>query len=86
MGTTSGVVLVLNFTCIAVAVAGITAGIVGHSWWKNEDSYKKTESGLWRDCIHHKQMDETLCGENRGNIFKFSKYENVVPHDLHLSK
>lgn len=82
MGTTSGVVLVLNFICIGVAVAGITAGIVGHSWWKTENTDQKMEEGLWRNCIHHKANDETICGNSRANVFKFVKTDSVVSNEF----
>ena len=48
MGTTTGVFLVINFICLCVAMAGIIAGGVGHSWWKSETAIEKAEVGLWR--------------------------------------
>ncbi|XP_066917512.1 uncharacterized protein [Clytia hemisphaerica] len=71
MGTTTGVVLVLNFICISVGIAGIVAGAIGHSWWRSENSVEKTEIGLWRSCVTLLSSDDTSCGTSREDVLKF---------------
>ena len=73
MGTTTGVVLVLNFICICIGIAGIVAGAIGHSWWRSENSVEKTELGLWRTCVTNLGDDSTVCGTSRTDVLKFNK-------------
>ena len=73
MGTTSGVLLILNFAAICFGIAGIIAGAIGHSWWKNENNVFKKEDGLWRSCITSSlNGDSTVCGTSRQNVLEFT--------------
>ena len=79
MGTTVGIVLVLNFTCICIGIAGIVAGGIGHSWWKTENSLAKQELGLWRKCkTDGVNKDSTVCGTSRDNVLKFTEAESKL--------
>ena len=77
MGTTVGILLVMNFTCICIGIAGIVAGGIGHSWWKTENSLTKNEQGLWRSCITSgADKDSTVCGTSRDHVLKFTAAES----------
>jgi len=40
------VILILNFICVCLALAGNVASLTGYSWWKSSTE----ELGLWRRC------------------------------------
>ncbi|XP_057305096.1 uncharacterized protein LOC130642045 [Hydractinia symbiolongicarpus] len=59
------IVLVITFLALLVALAGISAGAAGYSWWKTETPIEE-EIGLWRTCT-----EKTNC-YNREEILEFS--------------
>lgn len=62
------IVLSITFLVLLVALAGISAGAAGFSWWKIGTPIE-TEVGLWRTCKNK------TCGD-RGKILEFSnKYK-----------
>jgi len=40
------ILLILNFICVCLALAGNVASLTGYSWWKTGTK----EIGLWREC------------------------------------
>lgn len=65
------IVLSITFLVLLVALAGISAGAAGFSWWKIGTPIETEEVGLWRTCINK------ICGD-RGKILEFSnKYKDL---------
>lgn len=70
MSGASSLLLVIDFICICVGLAGIIAGGVGHSWWKSEILGGKIEEGLWRRCTDTLVTSSVACSR-REDILKF---------------
>lgn len=84
MSGSSSVLLVIDFICICVGLAGIIAGGVGHSWWKTDINIgvveRVIETGLWRTCtttdgkVECQRRNDILDFNNRGSYVFSSRY------------
>jgi len=57
------VLLILNFICVCLALAGNLASLTGTSWWKSTNA----ENGLWRKCMD--DSDGNLNCDIKSDIF-----------------
>lgn len=61
------ILLILNFICVCLALAGNVASLTGYSWWKTPTK----ELGLWRECQYDTNSD--LKCTIRENLFSIDK-------------
>ena len=59
--------LVLNFICVCLAVAGNVAALTGYSWWKSGNG---RETGLWRYCEKKNNLNSCTL---RSDLFQFDR-------------